>query len=82
MTALHIAPADLATRTKSRNACSCRRWSGCLGSKRRRTVSTFESFYGTGDDSAIGSIGLVANNIAEIVAIAKVAGIRTRASES
>lgn len=52
-----------------------------MGSKHRRTVSTFESCYGTGDDSAIGSIGLVVN-VAEIGVVAKEAGIGTRASES
>ena len=64
--ALHITPADLATRRKSINARNCRRRIGCLRGKRRRTVYALESYYGAGNSSATGSIRAVSDTVAEI----------------
>lgn len=53
-----------------------------MGGRRGRTVSTFEGYYGTGDGSATGSIGAVANTVAEIDVVAKTGWVWSRASKT
>ena len=70
----HVVEASLVTGRKTRD--------GCLGGKRRRTVSTFKGDYGTGNGSATDSIRAVTYSVAEIDVIAETAGVWRGASES